>query len=113
MVALAPQPPVPPAGTPFVLLDDARAGGAPARLYTGPRHILVATKASQVHAVIDAASTDTADAAGFLSYAAGGAFEPRAADPHPCPTPPGRRWGRSPRRSAMTTTPRCSTRPRR
>jgi para-aminobenzoate synthetase/4-amino-4-deoxychorismate lyase len=87
MVALAPQPPVPPAGTPFVLLDDARAGGAPARLYTGPRHILVATEASQVRAVIDAASTDTADAAGFLSYAAGGAFEPRAADPHPCPTP--------------------------
>ena len=64
---------------PFVLLDDARPGGV-ARLYRHPVAVVAA------HAIDDAgralgrlrqARTEGLHAAGFLSYAARAAFEPR------------------------------------
>jgi para-aminobenzoate synthetase/4-amino-4-deoxychorismate lyase len=66
---------------PYVLLDDARAGGAPARLYREPRAIVSSWSADDVIpalAGVRAAVADGAHAAGFLSYEAGHAFEPRA-----------------------------------
>ena len=64
--------------TPFVLLDDARAGGAPARLYRDPLRILEAWTPDEVRTVMQELRGATLDAAGFLSYEAAGAFEPRA-----------------------------------
>ncbi|MBB3473972.1 aminodeoxychorismate synthase component I [Sphingomonas sp. BK345] len=61
---------------PFVLLDDARPGAGPARLYTNPRRVLRTDTLSEVPAVLREAAGS--DAAGFLSYAAGAAFEPSA-----------------------------------
>jgi para-aminobenzoate synthetase/4-amino-4-deoxychorismate lyase len=76
---------------PFILLDDARPGGAPARLYTRPVRVLEAWSAQEVRdvmAALRAATTDgTLDAAGFLSYEAGAAFEPAAGPVAPSPTP--------------------------
>lgn len=70
---------------PFVLLDDARAGGR-ARLYRDPHAILVAQTVGEVAHVLDAVRAGLADglhAAGFLAYGAGTAFEPRMpAAPH-------------------------------
>jgi para-aminobenzoate synthetase/4-amino-4-deoxychorismate lyase len=65
--------------TPFVLLDDARAGGAPARLYRDPVRVLEAQSPDEVRAAMEELRGATLDAAGFLSYEAAGAFEPRAA----------------------------------
>ncbi|GAA4769943.1 aminodeoxychorismate synthase component I [Stakelama sediminis] len=64
---------------PFVLLDDARPGGAPARLYTDPVELVEAWSADAVPACLDrirAAARDGLHAAGFLGYGAGAAFEP-------------------------------------
>ena len=74
------------ADAPFVLLDDARAGGAPARLYTGARRVLEAWTPAEVRDVLAEVRASGADAAGFLSYAAAGAFEPRV-DVAPGPSP--------------------------
>jgi para-aminobenzoate synthetase/4-amino-4-deoxychorismate lyase len=63
---------------PFVLLDDARAGGAPARLYQRPLEILSTDDPAQVPALIDRLA-DGSEWAGFLSYEAGLALEPRLA----------------------------------
>ena len=63
---------------PFVLLDDARAGGAPARLYQRPIEILTTNDPAQVPALIDRLA-DGCEWAGFLSYEAGLALEPRLA----------------------------------
>ncbi len=65
---------------PFVLLDDARAVGAPARLYRDPVSVLTAHAPADVHALLTAVRAGTAaglSAAGFLSYDAAAAFEPR------------------------------------
>ncbi|RHW18732.1 aminodeoxychorismate synthase component I [Sphingomonas gilva] len=66
---------------PFVLLDDARAAGAaPARLYRSPVDTVVATTPAQVPRLLDAlrvARQGGLHAAGFLSYEAGHALEPR------------------------------------
>ena len=67
------------AATPFVLLDDARAGGAPARLYRRPVDVLVARQVGEVQPLLDqlrAAAARGRSAAGFLSYEAAPAFEP-------------------------------------
>ena len=72
---------------PFVLLDDARDGGAAARLYTQPVEIITAHRIEQVPAALYAlreAKARGLDAVGYLAYEAGAAFEagvpPRAID---------------------------------
>ena len=70
---------------PFVLLDDARAGGtaADALLYASPRAVFVAHRANEVAAVLAAADAaqraDGGSLAGYLAYEAGLALEPRLA----------------------------------
>jgi para-aminobenzoate synthetase/4-amino-4-deoxychorismate lyase len=69
------QRPVPP----FVLLDDARDGGAAARLYTRPVDIMVAHRPDEVLPALAAlrrAQGQGLHAVGYLSYEAGTAFEP-------------------------------------
>ncbi|HTG39832.1 aminodeoxychorismate synthase component I [Sphingomonas sp.] len=71
---------------PFVLLDDARPGGAGARLFRDPVDIVTATTPDAVPAALarirEALATGL-HAAGFLAYGAGAAFEARApASPH-------------------------------
>jgi len=64
---------------PFVLLDDAREEGAPARLYRRPVRVVEARSIAQVVPALDslrAARDAGLHAAGFLSYDAGAAFEP-------------------------------------
>ncbi len=61
---------------PFVLLDDARADGAPARLYRHPVEILSTQDPAEVTGLIDRLGQG-GDWAGFLSYEAGLALEPK------------------------------------
>ncbi len=66
--------------SPFVLLDDARAEGAPARLYRAPVAIVRADRVEDVLPALERLRDGVRrglDAAGFLSYDAGPAFEPR------------------------------------
>ena len=68
--------------SPFVLLDDARSGGAAARLFTRPVRIAVARDAAEVRALggfVAAARAEDLPVAGFLAYEAGHAFEPKLA----------------------------------
>jgi para-aminobenzoate synthetase/4-amino-4-deoxychorismate lyase len=69
------------ASQPFVLLDDARKQGAsPARLYRDPVRCLAARTAEELDALLAelrAASRQGLHAAGYLSYEAGYALEPR------------------------------------
>jgi len=63
---------------PYVLLDDARAGGE-ARLYRDPVEIVAARTLGEVAGVLDrvrGAAARGLHAAGFLAYEAGAAFEP-------------------------------------
>ncbi|EIZ79246.1 para-aminobenzoate synthetase component I [Novosphingobium sp. Rr 2-17] len=66
---------------PFVLLDDARAhGAADARLYRNPREIVTARGADEVAGALDrieALGRDGLHCAGYLTYEAGLALEPR------------------------------------
>jgi aminodeoxychorismate synthase component I len=68
---------------PFLLLDDARVtGAAPARLYRDPVDIVVARTLDEVQPALDRigeAREDGLHAAGYLSYEAGHALEPRLA----------------------------------
>jgi para-aminobenzoate synthetase/4-amino-4-deoxychorismate lyase len=69
---------------PFVLLDDARTGGAAARLYRDPVRIVVARTQAEVGpalGLLRAARPEGLHAAGFLSYEAGAALEPVLGDP--------------------------------
>ncbi|MET4896828.1 aminodeoxychorismate synthase component I [Sphingomonadaceae bacterium jetA1] len=64
---------------PFVLLDDARDGGAAARLYTAPVGIVTAHHPDAVAPALDRlrrARLDGLHAAGTIAYEAGAAFEP-------------------------------------
>lgn len=69
--------------TPFVLLDDARAGegaAADALLYTNPRKIFVAHRPEEVRAVLadaEAARAKGGELAGYIAYEAGLALEER------------------------------------
>ena len=66
---------------PFVLLDDARDGGAPARLYRDPIRIVTATTTATVRpalAEIRAAVGEGLHAAGYMAYEAGAALVARA-----------------------------------
>jgi para-aminobenzoate synthetase/4-amino-4-deoxychorismate lyase len=76
--------------TPFVLLDDARIGGAPARLYRAPVRIIEAHDLADVMPALNDVRAATAaglHAAGFVSYEAGAAFEPILGSPGKSPTP--------------------------
>jgi para-aminobenzoate synthetase / 4-amino-4-deoxychorismate lyase len=65
---------------PFVLLDDARANGAAkARLYRNPSAILTAATLADVPATLEQLRTAKGHVAGFISYEAGFALEPRFA----------------------------------
>lgn len=70
--------------TPFVLLDDARvADASPTRLYSDPCEILCACRAEDVDSVLEtarAAQRAGHHVAGFLSYEAGFAMEPKLAN---------------------------------
>jgi para-aminobenzoate synthetase / 4-amino-4-deoxychorismate lyase len=69
---------------PFVLLDDARPGGA-AHLYRDPVRILRADALADLPALLNglrAARAQGLHAAGFLAYEAGAAFEPSLPEPH-------------------------------
>jgi para-aminobenzoate synthetase/4-amino-4-deoxychorismate lyase len=66
----------------FILFDDAREGGAPARLYRAPFETICAMEMSEVRPALERLRTRIsggAHAAGFLTYEAGLAFEPRLA----------------------------------
>jgi para-aminobenzoate synthetase/4-amino-4-deoxychorismate lyase len=66
---------------PFILLDDARPGGSPARLYRAPLRVIVADTPADVPAALAAlraARCDGLHAAGYLTYEAGAALQPRA-----------------------------------
>jgi len=69
---------------PFVLLDDARPGGADARLYRDPVRIITAHTPEAVQPALDALDAARAaglHAAGYLAYEAGHALEPRLGIP--------------------------------
>lgn len=75
---------------PFVLLDDARIGGAPARLYRAPVRIIQTHDIAGVIPALDAVRAANAaglHAAGFLGYEAGAAFEPILDNPEPSRAP--------------------------
>lgn len=66
---------------PFVLLDDARADGAVARLYRDPVEVVTATRVADVVPALNrvrAAVAAGRHAAGFVTYEAGAAFVPGA-----------------------------------
>ncbi|MCW6535031.1 aminodeoxychorismate synthase component I [Sphingomonas lycopersici] len=68
---------------PFVLLDDARPGGAAARLYRAPTAVIEVRQPGDIPAALAALRAGVAagrQAAGFLAYEAGLALEPRAGD---------------------------------
>ncbi|WP_440978902.1 aminodeoxychorismate synthase component I [Sphingomonas pseudosanguinis] len=67
---------------PFVLLDDARDGGAAARLYTAPVGIVTAHAPEEVAPALDRLRQARArglHAAGWIAYEAGAALEPNVA----------------------------------
>ncbi|MDQ3077608.1 MAG: aminodeoxychorismate synthase component I [Pseudomonadota bacterium] len=67
----------------WILFDDARAGGAPPRLYREPRSIIVARAIDEVVPALEqiqAGLADGAHAAGYLAYEAGHALDPKLAD---------------------------------
>ncbi|HEV2568589.1 aminodeoxychorismate synthase component I [Sphingomonas sp.] len=63
---------------PFILLDDARSG-APARLFRKPRQIVRADTLKQVRPSLETLRRAGTHAAGFISYEAAFALEPRLA----------------------------------
>ena len=70
--------------SPFVLLDDARAGGAAdAQYFSKPREVFVAHRAGEVAGVLAAADASRTMSggtlAGYIAYEAGLALEPRLA----------------------------------
>ena len=76
--------------SPFVLLDDAQAGGAGARLYRAPVEVIEARAAADVRPALAAlreAKARGLNAAGFIGYEAGAAIEPRFAVTAGGPTP--------------------------
>ncbi len=70
---------------PYVLLDDAREGGAAARLYQRPIEVIEAHALAEVRPALDAiraASARGLHAAGYIAYEAGAAFESKLGQPH-------------------------------
>ncbi|MBB4617919.1 aminodeoxychorismate synthase component I [Sphingomonas abaci] len=78
-----------PLTAPFVLLDDAQAPGR-TRLYRNPVNVIETWDAAAVPAALDrlrAGLAEGFDAAGYLSYEAGHAFEPKLGRPPGIDTP--------------------------
>jgi para-aminobenzoate synthetase / 4-amino-4-deoxychorismate lyase len=78
------------ADRPFVLLDDARPGSGPARLYVEPVKQLEAKAPDEVPDLMSRlrqATRDGLHAAGWLGYGAGPAFEPKGGPVAPGPLP--------------------------
>ena len=78
------------ADKPFVLLDDARTGGGPARLYTDAVERLQAGHVDEIPALMARLRGGTCNglhAAGWLGYGAGPAFEPKGGPVAPGPLP--------------------------
>jgi para-aminobenzoate synthetase/4-amino-4-deoxychorismate lyase len=76
---------------PFVLLDDARPGGAGARLYQAPVRVVAAGRVEEVRpalAALRAARDEGLHAAGWIGYEAGAALVDRAPLPTAGPTGP-------------------------
>ena len=67
------------AGTPFILLDDARDPRAPARLLTQPAELIETRDPAAVAACLDRLKQVRGHAAGFLAYEAGFPLEPKLA----------------------------------
>ena len=68
---------------PYVLLDDARAAGAPARVYRDPVRIVRADTLAEVRPALDALRSACAEglhAAGYLTYEAGAALASKPVD---------------------------------
>ncbi len=68
---------------PYVLLDDARAAGAPARVYRDPVRIIRADTLAEIRPALDAlrdARKEGLHAAGYLTYEAGAALASRPVD---------------------------------
>ncbi len=68
---------------PYVLLDDARAAGAPARFYRDPVRIVRADTLAEIGPALDAlrdARAEGLHAAGYLTYEAGAALASRPVD---------------------------------
>ena len=68
---------------PFVLLDDAREGGAPARFYRDPVRIARADTLAEIRPALDAlreARKEGLHAAGYLTYEAGAALASKPVD---------------------------------
>ena len=82
--------------SPFVLLDDARASGAaPARLYRDPVAVIRADKMEELEACFESLSLARSEGkhvAGYLSYEAGLALEPRLRDRFPTDMPAPLAW---------------------
>lgn len=68
----------------FVLLDDARAqGAADALVYSAPREVFVAYRATEVSAALEAAEEARqtgSEIVGYIAYEAGLALEPKLAE---------------------------------
>lgn len=63
---------------PFVLLDDARGSGASrGRLYRDPQDIIIASTPDEVVPALDRLRGESRHVAGYISYEAGHALEPR------------------------------------
>ncbi|WP_375428977.1 aminodeoxychorismate synthase component I [uncultured Sphingomonas sp.] len=74
---------------PYVLLDDARPGGAAGRLYRRPVRVIEAHGVVEIAPALEAVRAGNAEglhAAGYLAYEAGAAFEPTL--PHPAAPAP-------------------------
>jgi para-aminobenzoate synthetase / 4-amino-4-deoxychorismate lyase len=70
------------ATAPFIFFDDARAAGRPARLYSRPAAIIETADPAAIRSClseVEAAQKRGLHAAGFLSYEAGHALEPKLA----------------------------------
>ncbi len=78
------------AAPPFVLLDDARPGAPPARLYADPVEIVTTRKPGDLRAALDALRVATRGglhAAGYVAYAAGAALEDTLISGEPADAP--------------------------
>jgi para-aminobenzoate synthetase / 4-amino-4-deoxychorismate lyase len=70
-----------------VLLDDQRAGAPPARLYRGPAETIETREPGELRGCLERLRNSPRHAAGFLSYEAGCALEPKLAPLRRAPGP--------------------------
>jgi para-aminobenzoate synthetase/4-amino-4-deoxychorismate lyase len=75
------------AGTPFVLLDDAREPGAKARLFVGPAEVIETRDPEEVGACFERLRHARLPAAGVIAYEAGASLEPKLGPLRRAPDP--------------------------